>query len=190
MAIKESQEKKGLLIVLISCCVFLLFWRTVFPPTDIIYDGKYRDAEQISLDEMHSFLSAWAEYVKFDPSSIEKNLYDEENKKALPVSFKLKRWIKSKGWTPDRFFYVKQRMWKLVASVDAQIEAFRKAEIDRIKKDEEYRKNLHYLSYHKRKINFRSDGNLTTREMEMIAPKIGYIRSVLEDIKEEAEEEL
>ena len=190
MAIQEIQKKNFFWIGVCSIAALLLFLRIIFPPTDIIYDGKYRDAEQISLDEMHSFLSAWAEYVKFDPSSIEKNLYDEANKKALPISFKLKRWIKSKGWTPDRFFYVKQRMWKLVASVDRQIENFRKSEIERIVKDEEYRKKLHTLSHYRRKIYFQADGDLTTREMDMIAPKIGYIRSVLEDIKESEKEEL
>ncbi len=105
------------LILIIAFAV--LFWVITWPvgrikPVDVEKLNPQRSSEEVTFEEMTSFLETWSQYLQSDAAKNAVSLSLSTKTADESISPGIKRWLAGRGWTPGRFFYVEQRLKSVV----------------------------------------------------------------------------
>lgn len=122
-------RKRKFLILILSFVLLAVILTT--PLTDLgrfgnAYDRMPEQGEILDVDELNSFLSVWADFMRKDVAgytSQQLSLSCRGASDGFPPQ--LVRWLKRQGWGVERFFYNEQKIRELanVASLQKSIES-------------------------------------------------------------------
>lgn len=73
---------------------------------------------EISASELRAFLKTWHKYLEDGMDKVGYSQLSLSSKhSAAEITPKVARWLKRKGWNPDRFFYVEQRLRAIITTI-------------------------------------------------------------------------
>ena len=117
---KKKKYLKYVRYLFLWCVIFTLVYFISQPlitlqRVNLPHKQNILNKEQVSFDEMNSFLEVWSQYcAKGYPEIIGSgvSIYNEAIEEAVPQNIYI--WLKRRDWTVKRFYYVEERMRSIV----------------------------------------------------------------------------
>lgn len=79
---------------------------------------KVSTSPEISAAELRAFLKTWHKYQEDGMDKVGYRQFSmTAQNSAAKVNPRVARWLDRKGWNPDRFFYVEQRLLAILATI-------------------------------------------------------------------------
>lgn len=120
---KLSPEYIRIICGLVVAALIFVGWH-IFTYQDKSYAPVYplgvevSTSPEISTSELRAFLKTWHKYLEDGMDKVGYSQLSLSSKNsATEINPKVARWLKRKGWNPDRFFYVEQRLRAIIATI-------------------------------------------------------------------------
>ena len=146
------------------------------------YDDQLKRGEYITRSEMLQFLETWSEFTStniFRNGNIQASLSMDAPSESFPP--KVARWLRSKGWHADRFFYVEQRLKSIVRSAQLQQQVLDNRELLASAKlnfdNSAYSALQNLINEQDTQLNLY---RVTQGEIDMVIPQLQLINDILE----------